>query len=109
MPIDPYRYRSNRALLAIACLLAAVAAGLLMWPGEVTGTRRVSGVVMEVGTGEGRSLRSGNATSLVTARVALDDGHEVRVLVTGMAPTAGQTVTLVETRYSDGSTRYRLE
>jgi hypothetical protein len=106
---DPYHYRRNRAILAVACLIAAIAAGFLMWPGRATDTRLLTGVVMEINAGDGRSLRTGSTASLVTAAIALDDGQRVRVLAAGVTPRPGERVTLRESRYTDGSVRYRLE
>ena len=108
MILDPYHYVRNRVLLAIACLVAAIVAAVLLTPDGNPDTRVVTGTVVEVNVGQGESLRSGSTVTLVTARVALDSGEEVRVLVGGPPLETGQRVPLVESRHPDGTVRYRL-
>lgn len=108
MPVDPCRYRRNRAVFATVCLATAIAIGFLIWPGRVLETRSVAGVVVELNAGEGRSLRTGSGVRLVTARIVLENGQQVRVLASRAMAGPGEAVTLRESRYADGSLRYRI-
>lgn len=108
------QHRKWRALLAIVLLLVILLVFLPERPGQ-TGTsagavtsRTMEGKVVEINTGEGQSLRSGNTVRMSTARIALDDGVETRVLLTGRSLQLGERVTLRETVRADGTRHFRL-
>ncbi|MGC9456003.1 MAG: hypothetical protein ACP5DC_00635 [Halothiobacillaceae bacterium] len=101
-------YRLTRAVIpAVGLALLLV---VLLWQDREAPpveTVQVTGQVVAVDRGTAESLR-GNVTTLVTARVALPEGIEVRVPVFGRAPDVGESVQLEESRLPDGSRRWRL-
>lgn len=106
-------YANNyRLLRTVIPLLILVIAALLFWSPspdpETLETRPVIGEVIEVNTGEGESLRSGQTVRMTTARVRLPNGDETRVLVQRQQLVVGDSVELLESRDAEGRVRYRL-
>lgn len=107
-------HRKWRALLAIVLLVAILAVfsadpfGSLDRETAASPARAVEGTVMEVNSGEGQSLRSGNTVRMVTARIALDDGAETRILLNRITLQPGERITLLETVRADGTRHFKL-
>ncbi|KGK41057.1 hypothetical protein LH51_17430 [Nitrincola sp. A-D6] len=101
-----------RLIRTVVPLLILVIAALLFWSPspdpETLQTRSVTGQVVEVNTGEGEVLRSGQTVRMTTARVRLPNGDETRVLVQRQPLAVGDTVELIEARDAEGRVRYRL-
>ncbi|QEW05948.1 hypothetical protein [Nitrincola iocasae] len=101
-------YRLIRAMVPLLILVIAV---LVFWspspdPDSLE-TRSVTGQVIEVNTGEGEALRSGQTVRMTTARVRLPNGDETRVLVQRQQLAVGDSVELIEARDADGRVKYR--
>ena len=106
-------YASNyRLLRTVIPLLIIVIAALVFWSPtpdpETLETRSVTGQVVELNTGEGETLRSGQTMRMTTARVRLPNGDETRVLVQRQQLAVGDAVELIEVRDAEGRVRYRL-
>lgn len=102
------RYRLVRVVIP-ALGLAVLLAGML-WTGReepVVDVTTVAGQVMAVERGQAETLRGSTAT-LVTLRIALPEGVEVRVPVFGVVPRPGDAVLLEERRFADGTRQWRL-
>ena len=104
-----HNYRLIRAVIP---LLILVIAAMLFWSPtpdpETLETRPVTGQVVEVNTGEGEALRSGQTVRMTTARIRLPNGDETRVLVQRQQLAVGDAIELIETRDAEGRVKYRL-
>jgi hypothetical protein len=90
--------------------MVTLSAAFALWhfPSDKPEKRSVMGTVLELNQGTTTSFRTGQEATLVTARVRLDDGQEVRLMVLGRRPQNGQRVSVIEQRYADGELRYTL-
>ncbi|WP_006786575.1 hypothetical protein [Thiorhodospira sibirica] len=105
---NPRQYLSHRLIFfGIAMLVALLGAFWITPQGEPT-LRQQSATVLEVNEGSATSLRTGSPATLVTIRVLLPDDTQTRVQVFGIIPAVGDTVTLFEAEYPDGTRRYRM-
>jgi hypothetical protein len=103
-----YQYVRNRVVFALVMVAISAAFALWYFPSDKPEIRSVMGTVIELNQGSTTSIRTGQEAELVTARVQLDDGQEVRLMVLGRRPQSGQRVSVIERRYADGQRRYTL-
>ncbi len=105
---NPRHYLSHRLIFFGIAMLVALLGALWVFPQGEPVLREQSATVLEVNEGNATSLRTGSPATLITIRVALPDDTQTRVQVFGHIPAVGDTVTLIEAHYPDGTRRYRL-
>lgn len=103
-----YQYVRNRVVFALVMVTLSAAFALWYFPSDKPEKRSVMGTVIELNQGTTTSFRTGQEATLVTARVRLDDGQEVRLMVLGRRPHSGQRVSVIEQVYPSGERRYVL-
>lgn len=96
-----HAYRSARALTAVGVLLGVLAFGWIVNSDKIVATTEMTAKVLQV-------IEYSRAFQ---ARVAADDGKQVRIFLpmAGPRPSAGDQIPLVAEHYSDGSTLYRFD
>lgn len=100
-------YVRTRVVFVLVMLVLVLSAMLLLRPSGTPEEQRVSGVVVEVNRGEGEGLRSGQSASLVTARIAFENGQETRLPFFDREPQVGEQIAIMRLTFPNGEIRYR--